>query len=129
MIEIRSKKQNTLDFSSFGYRKLNIAADLLKAVAEGKLPDGFEQDGLQVGFNTHSGCVFLTNSEYQVAMFNGDKLELWYTCPSCGHKGFLQDMKHNLEDDDCREYLMDIGLIGGEDRPLSWGNKAYYYYR
>jgi hypothetical protein len=43
-------------------------------------------------FNTHSGCVFLTNSEYQVAMLNDETLESFYTDFETGEEGFLEDL-------------------------------------
>ena len=64
--------------------------------------------------NLYSGNVFLTNSEYEVAMMNGDKLESWYFCPYFGHEGFLEDMSHEEQHDTCREYLNDIGYLEQE---------------
>jgi len=42
--------------------------------------------------NIQSGYVFLTNSEFQVAMMNGDKLEVFYTDFETGEEGFLEDL-------------------------------------
>ena len=42
---------------------------------------------------------------------NDDKLEIWYSCPYCGHEGFKEDLLHNPEDEDCTEYLKQIGVI------------------
>ena len=60
-------------------------------------------------FNLSSGNVFLANSDFQVAMFNGSKLESFYSCPICGHEGFLDEMKHGDEDEECLEYVEQIG--------------------
>ena len=81
----------TTDLSKFGYRELAMAGDLLKAIKNG-LPDDFDDDGITVMFNTHSGYVFLTNSDYQVAMLNDKKLESFYSCPNCGEEGFAEDI-------------------------------------
>ena len=32
-------------------------------------------------------------------------------CPSCGHEGFKEDMQHNEDDEECQEYLKDIGVL------------------
>ena len=99
---------NTTDLSKFGYREYDMAADLLKALSEGNILDDFNGDEIQLMFNPSSGFVFLTNSEYQVAMMNDDKLESFYSCPICGHEGFLEDMEHNEDDGECQEYLKQI---------------------
>lgn len=82
----------TTDLSKFGYRELDIAKNLIQAMQDQGLPDDFDDDGLTIMFNTHSGSVFFTNNEYQVAMLNGDKLETWYNCSNCGNEGFAEDV-------------------------------------
>jgi hypothetical protein len=45
--------------------------------------------------NTHSGNVFLTNSNCQVAMMNmmyWNRLETWYYLSQQGSEGFLNDL-------------------------------------
>lgn len=51
----------------------------------------------------HGGYVFLTNSEYQVCMMNGDKLEEWHSCPECGAEGFAEDINWNADECRCKE--------------------------
>ena len=99
----------TTDLAEFGYRELDMAADLLKAYADHGL-DGFDHDEVRVMMNRNSGNVFLTNSEYQVAMMNGDKLELFYSCPNCGHEGFKDEIDHHSPstDKDCQEWVKEI---------------------
>lgn len=104
----------TTDLSKFGYREITMAKDLLTAWVDHGLPKDFEDDGVTVMMNTHSGNVFLTNSEYQVAMMNGDKLESFYNCPECGHEGFQEDMEHE-GNKNCQEYLEQIGVKSQED--------------
>lgn len=112
----------TTDLSQFGFREKRIAAELLTAMCHGQLPDDFENDEVTVMMNTSSGNVFLTNSEYQVAMMNGDKLESFYSCPECGHEGFAEEMKHD-GGAECHRYLRDIGVEDAEeesdDEPVS----------
>jgi len=105
-------EQNTNDLSDFGYVELKEAAKLLTAYCEDtSILDG---DGVKVEFNPNSGCVFLVDEDCNVAMLNGDKLELWYSCPYCGHEGFLEDMQHEPEDDECMEYMEQIGAPSGD---------------
>jgi hypothetical protein len=69
-------------------------------------------------FNPNSGNVFFTNSDYQVAMMNGDKLESFYVTPYEGHEGFKDELRNldletlHIED---LEYLRDIDVISQEE--------------
>jgi len=101
-------EENTRDLSKFGHRELTTARDLLNEYLKGF--DGLS-DGIAVEFNPNSGNVFLVDEDYNVAMMKGDKLELWYNCPYCGHEGFKEDMKHKPLAADCTEYLKQIGVI------------------
>jgi uncharacterized protein YqgQ len=98
----------TTDLSKFGHREREMAEELLRAWREQGLPKDFYDDEVTVMMNTFSGNVFLTNADYQVAMMNDDKLESFYSCPICGHEGFLNEMNHNEEDEECQEYLKAI---------------------
>ena len=89
----------TTDFADFGYREKEIAGELLIAMSNGELPDEFYDSGTQVMFNTHSGNVFLTNEDAQVAMFNGNKLEMFYCLPYSGEEGFAEDFKNAKKKD------------------------------
>ncbi len=100
----------TTDLSKFGGREKAMAGELLTAMTTHGLPDDFENDEVTVMMNMKSGSVFLTNAEYQVAMMNGNDLESFYSCPICGHEGFLDEMEHGEDDEECQEYLSDIGF-------------------
>jgi hypothetical protein len=78
----------TTDLSKFGYRERVIARELLEAWEVQGLPEDFEETEVTIMFNMYSGNVFLTNSEFQVAMMCDDKLESFYSCPQCGNEGF-----------------------------------------
>lgn len=80
------------DFSKFGYRERLMAEHLLHAWNEQGLPEDFIDDEVSIIMNTHSGNVFLTNSDFQVAMMNGDKLESFYTDFETGEEGFREDI-------------------------------------
>ena len=99
---------NTQDMSKFGYRELDMAGDLLKAYKGENDNTRFLGDGVKVEFNPNSGNVFLVDEDYNVAMMNGDKLEDWFYCPVCGHEGFLDEMDHSEDNEECQEYLESI---------------------
>jgi hypothetical protein len=105
----------TTDLREFGYRERVMAENLLKAWRTQGLPENFYDDEVTIMFNTHSGCVFLTNSDYQAAMMNGNNLEIWHFCPYCGHEGFAEDMDHEPEDRECTLYLEEIGVINEDN--------------
>lgn len=89
----------TTNLADFGYRELDMAADILRAWADGNLPDDFYDDGVQLMMNTDSGSVFLTNSDYQVAMLNDDnELESWYYLSYGGNEGFASDLYKEFKD-------------------------------
>lgn len=101
----------TTDLSKFGNREREIAEQLLKAWREQGLPNDFYEEKVTIMSNNNSGNVFLTNSECQVVMMCGEKLESFYTCPECGHEGFLEDMTHGEDTKECQEYLTQIKSI------------------
>ena len=90
----------TTNLAQFGARELAEVRNLLDAMLAQGLPSDFSNDGVQPMFNMNSGCVFLTNSDYQVCMINGDKLESFYTSPYEGMEGFYDDLKEQYEDMD-----------------------------
>ena len=85
----------TTDLRAFGFRELRIAAELLAAYCES--PPDFLSGGVHLMMNTHSGYVFLTDEDFNIAMMNGDKLEQFHCCPECGAEGFAEE----LPDDEC----------------------------
>lgn len=95
----------TTNLAEFGYRELTKVRDLLTAMIDAGLPDDFYDYGVVPMFNKHSGCVFLTNSEYQTAMLNGEKLETWYFLSYHGNEGFAEDLYIDFKN----------GNIGSED--------------
>ena len=95
----------TKDWSKFGNIEIEEAKELLSHIKE---IDAYGK--IEVYFNTHSGCVFLCDEDYKVWMMNDGKIEEWFSCPYCGHEGFLEDMKHDAEDKECTEYMKYIGV-------------------
>ena len=91
----------TTDLAKFGGRELREAAKLLTAYCEGARPADFDDDGVTVMFNMHSGMVFLTNDECQVAVSDGQgDLVSFYTSPYEGHEGTLFDLRNDFDRDD-----------------------------
>lgn len=82
----------TTDFSKFGIREREMSEELLRAWREQGLPDDFDNNEVTIMFNLMSGYVFLTNSDYQVAMMNGDNLESFYTDFETGEEGFKDEL-------------------------------------
>ena len=115
----RCKTMTTTNLSDFGYRELEMLEELLKAMREQGLPDDFYDEEVHPMMNQNSGNVFLTNSEYQVAMMNGDKLESWYFLSYHGNEGFLDELiidydNGNIQEEDW-EQLADICEANGEE--------------
>lgn len=108
----------TTNLSDFGYRELAILEKLLKAMREQGLPDDFYNEEVHPMMNQSSGNVFLTNSDYQVAMLNGDKLESFYFLSYHGNEGFLDELIEEYDNGNIRvedfEQLADICEENGE---------------
>lgn len=109
----------TTNLSDFGYRELEMLEELLRAMREQGLPEDFYNNEVHPMMNQISGNVFLTNSEYQVAMMNGDKLESFYTLSYHGSEGFLDELlidynNGNIMEEDW-EQLANICESNGEE--------------
>lgn len=100
----------TTDLAKFGYREKAIAAKLLQAMQDQGLPNDFEDNEVTVMMNQNSGYVFLTNSEYQVCMLNGDNLESFYTTPYDGKEGYFEELMEEYDDmhKEDKAYMRDI---------------------
>ena len=106
----------TTDLAQFGAREKAMAGDLLLAMSDKGLPLDFYDDQVTVMMNRNSGNVFLTNSDYQVAMLtDAGNLESFYSCPQCGHEGFFKDMHPDTHVEnqygdfkECKRYYKDI---------------------
>ena len=92
---MKTQEATTTNLADFGSRERGLLVDLLTAWKKQGLPHDFYEEEVIPMFNRNSGNVFLTNSEFQVCMMNGDKLECWYTCFNCGQEGFIEDCKIN----------------------------------
>jgi hypothetical protein len=110
----------TENLAEFGSRELKMAGELLQA----DFPENFSNDGVRIAFNKMSGNVFLVNDEYQVAMFNGNDLELFHNTPYDGLEGFVIDLldEHSPEDLHYEDaiYIYTQAVQEGIELPENW---------
>lgn len=104
---------NTNDLSQFGYDELEKARKLLKEYSKNKT---ILEGDVRIEFNPSSGNVFLLDENFNVCMLNNDKIERFYWCPICGHEGFKKDMRHGEDNNECQDYLEDIGVLEEHER-------------
>ena len=100
----------TEDLAKFGFRELDEAGNLLKAIKKG-LPSDFDDQGIKVGFNMNSGNVFLINEEYQVAFVDDQgSLYSFYSSPYEGKEGSFEDLKEKFNDmhNEDQEWFQDL---------------------
>lgn len=111
----------TTDFSRFGHRERVKAQELLTAWNENGLPYDFYDQDVTIMLNTHSENVFLTNSDYQVAMINYEtgKLESFYSTPYEGIEGFWDELVEQYKDmhPEDQEYIRGIAKENGYELP------------
>ena len=111
------QKTYTEDLADFGYREQREAQNLFEAWKSNGLPVDFWNNGVKIGFNMNSGYVFLTNSDYQVAMCETnehDQLVLYsfYSSPYEGKEGSFDDLleeykEMHLEDQEWFQQIAD----------------------
>ncbi len=95
----------TSDLSMFGYLERDKAIKLLQAMNDGL--EGLDfNSGVEIMFNNESGCVFLTDSDFNVFMYHAgtEKVERFYSCPECGKEGFADEVRE-YGDECCLEHL------------------------
>ena len=99
-----------IDFDGWGSREVNMATELLGLWNRQKLSKHAAKyfDGTitpKACFNTGSGYVFLSDSEYNVLVKHGDCLVSFLTCPECGMEGSESEFQEycNKECEGCIE--------------------------
>lgn len=122
------------DLSKMTSTALEEAADILNAYANTGVPEDFYDDGVQIAYNEGSGCVFLTNEDYQVAVLESNKLVSLYFTPYEGWEGTYDELidfykDGRITEDDDLEYLRDIAEAHGdfslvEDIDSKLGNES-----
>ena len=120
------KNSYTENLGCFGSRERHMAAELLAA----SLPDNFCNSGVRVAMNMSSGYVFLVNDDYQVAMMNGDTLQVFHTTPYHGFEGFIEDLIAENDPDDMNaedaNYIVEQAETELIELPEKW--YAYWLY-
>lgn len=110
----------TENLADFGAREREMAGELLS----NSYPSSFSTDGVRVAFNMYSGYVFLVNDDHQMAMMNGDVMEIYHTTPYHGFDGFLKDLLNNYTPDELNQedidYLLRESEIESLDLPQVW---------
>lgn len=97
---MKTRKIITTDLSDFDYKELEKLEKLLIALREQGLPSDFYNDEVVPTLNLNSKFVFLTNSDYQVAMLDDDgKLKSFYWLSYHGNEGFLDDLVQMYNDE------------------------------
>jgi hypothetical protein len=101
----------TKDLLHFGSEEKKTAGELLSVLGTENDKTHFLGDDVQLFLNDESGCVFLSDSDYNTAMLDDDgDLRDWHNCPVCGSEGFLEDL-HDGEpasDEECQEWFDDL---------------------
>ncbi len=121
----------TENLADFGFREIKMLKDILTAWVDNGLPDNFGNEQVRPAMNTCSGYVFLVNEDYQGAMMNDDKLELFHTLPYSGHEGFLSDLIEEYSPDDLHkddvEYILNAAEISDFDIQPPWVDEPFDY--
>ena len=104
----------TENLSGFGLIELEEARNILDAMIDNGLPSDFENEGVKIAFNRNSGKVFLTNSEYQVAVCSeterGKYLESFYSSPYQGLEGTFDELaeEYNQMHEEDKSWFEDL---------------------
>lgn len=106
----------TENLAEFSAHERGILIELLMAWKKDGLPNYFYEEEVRPCFNKNSGYVFLTNSEFQVAMINpeSERLEEFYSTPYSGSEGFLSDLieEYDTLSDEDKEFIDDLRKRG-----------------
>lgn len=103
----------TVSFGGWGFREMDMAGEILRVYSENGDSGlvGGEVDGeISLGFNTQSGCVYMSDENLNTWMMNNGKLELFVTLES-GNEEFLTDlinMDKNLIEEEDREQVNEL---------------------
>lgn len=87
-----------MNLEDFGYRELDMAADLLKAYSNGSVPDTFYESGVHIVMDDMTGNVFLTNDDGDYLVDDDDgNLVNYYVLSYSGDEGFAEDLYDNFK--------------------------------
>lgn len=112
----------TENLSDFGLIELEEARNILDAMIDNGVPSDFENEGVRIAFNRMSGKVFLTNSEYQVAVYSeterGKYLESFYSSPYEALEGTFEELAEQFKDMNEEDQSWFKDLANSLDRPF-----------
>lgn len=96
-----------LDISGLGGRELRMIRDLLSVYVDGgKDKTRVLGTATSIGFNPNSGCVFLSDEYYNIAMECDGELHDFFSCPECGEEGLEGDFDTSSRC--CKEYYESV---------------------
>lgn len=118
---MNKKKTLRINLTRFTASQLFIISDLLKAYCDNIINSSHSifssgdvslrvPDNELIHIQDSYGDKFMTQEL-------GGKLERYYTCPYCDHRGFLEDMLHDSADhedyrEEAKEWMRSIGVKG-----------------
>ena len=107
----------TTNLAEFGTRELELLEDLIRAMRQQGLPKNFYDGGICPMLNKYSRNVFLINSEYQVAMMDGDELKQFYFLSYHGREGFADDLYFDFKNGNIgvEDYEQLVEILESED--------------
>ena len=84
----------TNQLSKFGYQEFQLAKQLFSQVVENGFPPIYDEDGLELLFDTSTGDVYFSNSKGERCFINNthDCLDIYYSTPYSNYEGFIDDL-------------------------------------
>jgi hypothetical protein len=102
----------TNQLSKFGYQEFQLAKQLFSQVVENGFPPIYDEDGLELLFDTSTGDVYFSNSKEEKCMINNtyDCLDIYYSTPYSNYEGFIDDLieQYDYEKDNWQEEDIDF---------------------
>jgi hypothetical protein len=119
-----------IQLGGFGIAEIREGADLLRMWTlddmTGIANMYFIDDDIKLGYNDQSGIVFLTNSEYQVLVRNGNELDFLITLSWSGIEGTLEDIMFDLKNNPDQFTYDDLEDLGQYRDEMSESEKALF---
>lgn len=96
---------NTRDTRNFNIAQLQLAGKLLACIGTERDQTAILGKNVAVELNRESKIIFLIDSQFQVAVLDGNLLRDWFRC-ACGCEGF----EHTMSGKDCCKAHVDKEL-------------------
>ena len=103
----------TNQLSKFGFHEFELAKQLFSQVVENGFPPLYNEDGLELLFNTSTGDVYFENNEGLRCMINTrhDCLDIYYSTPYSNYEGFIDDLIEQYDDEKENWHEEDIEFL------------------